>query len=119
MGQMTAARSVLGGGRFVNGRPMLSGASQGTVARKKRPGAKRPAGTMPGKKVSELERDERPTRSRIEQDRRPLNYGKDRPKYRPDQPDAPVIKKKPVTMKGVPKPAKAKGNAKNFGASRA
>src|SRR5579859_144370 len=117
--EMTAARSVLGGPRFVNGnKPMLSGSSQGNVAKSKKPGAKRPAGTVPGDKTSSKEKDERPTRRKIEQDRRPLNYGKDRPQYRPDQPNAPVIKK-PVVKKGIPKPTKFKGRVAKLGASRA
>lgn len=117
---LNAARSVLGRGRFVNGNtPLLSGASQGTVAKKK--GGKKP--------VSIKEVDERPTRKKIEQDRRPMNYGEDKPKYRPDQahspkkysgldgnrsnqPNAPVIKK------GIPKPTKVKGQAAKFGANR-
>ncbi len=126
---LTAAPSVLGRGRFFNGnKPMLSGSSQGTVAKKKKPGAKRPAGTIPGNKTSSKEKDERPVRKKIEMDRRPLNYGNEKPKYRPDQahspkkysgldkdrgnePNAPVIKK------GIPKPAKAKGRVAKLGAS--
>ena len=114
--EMTAARSVLGAGRFVNGnKPALSGFGKGQVTRKK--GGKKPAGIVP-QNVGAKEKDYRPIRKKIEADRRPLNYGKDRPQYRPDQPDAPVVKKKPVVMKGVPKPTKIKGNARNYGASR-
>lgn len=96
--------------RMKNG-PSLSGVSKGQVTRKV--GVSAPGGPP-------MEMDERPTRQRIEQDRRPLNYGKDRPQYRPDMPD--VVKKpatKNVTRKPASKPKKFKGKQATYGGSRA
>lgn len=106
--------------------PSLSGVSRGQITR--RVGISAP-GNPP------MEKDERPVRNKIEKSRRPLNYGAQKPKYKPDQPDttkryngldsnranepnAPVIKKN-VTRKPVAKPKRYKGNRARFGASRA
>ena len=84
--------------------PALSGQGQGQVTRRKA-------------KSTVKERDERPTRKRIRDSRRPLNYRKDGLQNRTDQPNSPVIKK-PVMKKGIPKPTKFRGRIQSFGASR-
>lgn len=75
----------------------LSGQSLGKVTR--RVGVSAPGPVK--------ERDERSVRRRVEQDRRPLNYGKSKPTYRPDQVPAGDL------------PHVVSKRSKKFGASRA
>lgn len=88
-------------------RPALSGMGRGQISR---------VGVMAAGPVPK-ERDEKPVRKKIEQSRRPINYGKDRPQYRPDVVRKPVQKN--VTKKAVPKPNKFTGQQAKFGGSRA